>query len=59
MVLIDRFTCEFLVVKILTFQVCNKDGFRCGRQCVPKELVCDGKHDCLDGSDEDDCSSKN
>ncbi|XP_046459694.1 uncharacterized protein LOC124206095 [Daphnia pulex] len=33
--------------------VCNKDGFRCGRQCVPKELVCDGKYDCLDGSDED------
>ncbi|XP_046648599.1 tolloid-like protein 2 isoform X1 [Daphnia pulicaria] len=39
--------------------LCVKDdGFKCGRQCVPKELVCDGKYDCLDGSDEDGCSVK-
>lgn len=37
--------------------LCNKDGFKCGKQCVPKELVCDGKYDCLDGSDEVDCSN--
>ncbi|XP_046458939.1 enteropeptidase-like [Daphnia pulex] len=29
-----------------------KDGFKCGRQCIPKELVCNGQLDCLDGSDE-------
>lgn len=38
-------------------KLCNKDGFKCGKQCVPKELVCDGKYDCLDGSDEVDCST--
>ncbi|XP_045027864.1 cubilin-like [Daphnia magna] len=27
-------------------QVC-KDGFKCGRQCIPNELVCNGNFDCL------------
>ncbi|KAK4011028.1 hypothetical protein OUZ56_020148 [Daphnia magna] len=37
-----------------------KDGFKCGRQCIPNELVCNGNFDCLDGSDEDyTCSYDN
>ncbi|XP_045028206.1 uncharacterized protein LOC116935922 isoform X2 [Daphnia magna] len=32
--------------------VCYKGGFRCGQQCIPKELVCNGNFDCVDGSDE-------
>ncbi|EFX72247.1 hypothetical protein DAPPUDRAFT_227615 [Daphnia pulex] len=36
---------------------CKKERFRCGQQCLPKDLVCDGKYDCLNGSDEGyDCS---
>jgi hypothetical protein len=37
---------------LYTSQIC-KDGFKCGRQCIPKELVCNGQHDCVDGSDEE------
>ncbi|OWA52411.1 putative Sortilin-related receptor [Hypsibius exemplaris] len=32
------------------------DGFRCGRTCNPHAWLCDGDRDCLDGSDERDCS---
>ncbi|KAI9558632.1 hypothetical protein GHT06_015420 [Daphnia sinensis] len=38
--------------------VCYKGGFRCGQQCIPNELVCNGKFDCVDGSDEGpDCGN--
>lgn len=32
--------------------------FQCshGKKCLPQERVCDGQNDCLDRSDETDCS---
>ncbi len=36
---------------------CGDDEFQCDNgQCVRVEWVCDGDTDCLDGSDEHNCS---
>lgn len=35
---------------------CTENEFKClndNGQCIPKELVCNGKIECVDGSDED------
>lgn len=40
---------------------CNTDEYECrlSKQCVRKELRCDGKFDCLNGKeDELDCSKR-
>ena len=33
---------------------CEPDEFSCNRigQCIPQKYVCDGRRDCVDGSDE-------
>lgn len=37
---------------------CSQEEFRCHSDgmCVPKSVQCDGRADCLDGSDEYTCS---
>ena len=33
------------------------DGVRCGDECVDATWLCDGKQDCRDGSDEENCGN--
>ena len=35
---------------------CGHDNFACPEKCLPKNSVCDGIYDCMDGSDEIGCS---
>ncbi|XP_048488585.1 basement membrane-specific heparan sulfate proteoglycan core protein isoform X3 [Plutella xylostella] len=38
------------------FFACKPNEATCGNgQCIPKSAVCDGKRDCTDGADEDEC----
>lgn len=45
---------KFLTAK---FSVCSESDFHCnnGKQCFPREKVCDGIYDCRDLSDERNC----
>ncbi|XP_037382568.1 prolow-density lipoprotein receptor-related protein 1-like [Talpa occidentalis] len=38
--------------------LCSRSSISCrnGKECVSREKLCDGKQDCLDGSDEKNCS---
>lgn len=42
------------------FVECKDDSFVCdNKQCIPKDLACDGDKDCSDGSDELHCDKLN
>ena len=51
--------CFFFFLFYLHFLVvldCGHDNFACPEKCLPKNSVCDGIYDCMDGSDEIGCS---
>ncbi|XP_063427413.1 suppressor of tumorigenicity 14 protein homolog [Mytilus trossulus] len=52
-------TSVILTVVFRCVRGCNKNKFQCvvDLKCIPKSKRCNGKKDCKDGSDEDNCST--
>ena len=48
----------FINISLKTSGKCGKSFFQCkgvNGKCVPEEKMCDGKFDCREGEDEDEC----
>ena len=44
---------------VLEFPDCDTSEYRCANhQCIPKSGRCNGKMECRDGTDENDCGNK-
>lgn len=53
------FVCLFISILNFLLGVCPNGSIACDRGtiCVPQKKICDGKSDCFDNADEDECDA--
>jgi len=59
----DKFPCGDYCIPsdeiCLLSGLCSSSAFKCGDECLPFTRVCDGRFDCADASDEENCKERN
>ena len=59
----DKFPCGDYCIPsdefCLLSGLCSSSTFQCGDKCVPFTKVCDGRFDCADATDEENCKERN
>jgi hypothetical protein len=56
--LLHQLNFQLICHETFTADNCRDDEFYCGGQCIERERVCDGRPDCVDYSDELNCTGE-